>query len=61
MILVDSISKSFDTKDVLKDISLNLERGKVNMIIGRNKFKNFIEPIKIVKGLSICEILEMVN
>jgi len=36
MIEVNSIYKSFETKDVLKDISLNLERGKVNMIIGKS-------------------------
>lgn len=36
MILVENISKSFETNDVLKDISLNLERGKVNMIIGKS-------------------------
>jgi phospholipid/cholesterol/gamma-HCH transport system ATP-binding protein len=36
MIEIKGISKSFDSKDVLKDIDLNLERGKVNMIIGKS-------------------------
>lgn len=36
MILVENISKSFETKDVLKGIDLELERGKVNMIIGKS-------------------------
>lgn len=36
MIEVQSISKSFDANDVLKDITLNLERGKVNTIIGKS-------------------------
>ena len=36
MIQVEKISKSFETNDVIKDVSLNLERGKVNMIIGKS-------------------------
>lgn len=36
MIVVENISKSFGEKDVLKGINLNLERGKVNMIIGKS-------------------------
>jgi phospholipid/cholesterol/gamma-HCH transport system ATP-binding protein len=36
MICVKNISKSFETNDVLKDISLNLARGKVNTIIGKS-------------------------
>ena len=36
MILVENISKSFETKDVLKGIDLQLKRGEVNMIIGKS-------------------------
>ena len=36
MIEIKGISKSFDSKEVLTDINLNLERGKVNMIIGKS-------------------------
>ncbi|MAS52976.1 MAG: ABC transporter ATP-binding protein [Flavobacteriales bacterium] len=36
MIELKGISKSFDSKEVLTDINLNLERGKVNMIIGKS-------------------------
>ena len=36
MIEIRGISKSFDSKEVLTDINLNLERGKVNMIIGKS-------------------------
>ena len=36
MIEIKGISKSFDSKKVLKNIDLNLERGKVNMIIGKS-------------------------
>ena len=36
MILVKNISKSFETKDVLKGIDLQLKRGEVNMIIGKS-------------------------
>ncbi len=36
MITVENISKSFETKDVLKDINLDLKRGEVNMIIGKS-------------------------
>ncbi len=36
MIELTGISKSFDSKEVLTDINLNLERGKVNMIIGKS-------------------------
>ncbi|MBI35385.1 MAG: ABC transporter ATP-binding protein [Flavobacteriales bacterium] len=36
MIEIKGISKSFENKDVLTNIDLNLERGKVNMIIGKS-------------------------
>ncbi|MDC1189163.1 ATP-binding cassette domain-containing protein [Flavobacteriales bacterium] len=36
MIAVKNISKSFGTKNVLQDINLTLQRGKVNMIIGKS-------------------------
>lgn len=36
MIDVNGISKSFGDKTILKDISLDLKRGKVNMIIGKS-------------------------
>ena len=36
MIELKNISKSFGTKNVLQDINLKLERGKVNMIIGKS-------------------------
>lgn len=36
MIEVKNISKSFGDKDVLKNIDLELHRGKVNMIIGKS-------------------------
>jgi phospholipid/cholesterol/gamma-HCH transport system ATP-binding protein len=36
MIEIKGVSKSFDSKEVLKNIDLNLERGKVNMIIGKS-------------------------
>ena len=36
MIEIQGISKSFENKDVLTNIDLNLERGKVNMIIGKS-------------------------
>jgi phospholipid/cholesterol/gamma-HCH transport system ATP-binding protein len=36
MIKIKGISKSFDSKEVIRNIDLNLERGKVNMIIGKS-------------------------
>jgi phospholipid/cholesterol/gamma-HCH transport system ATP-binding protein len=36
LIEVKNISKSFESNDVLKDISLVIEKGKVNFIIGRS-------------------------
>ena len=36
MIEVRNISKSFESKDVLKNVSANFERGKTNLIIGRS-------------------------
>ncbi len=36
MIEIKGVSKSFDSKEVLNNIDLNLERGKVNMIIGKS-------------------------
>lgn len=36
MIEIKNLSKSFGDNDVLKDISVNFKRGKVNMIIGQS-------------------------
>jgi len=36
MIIVDNISKSFNSTQVLKDISIRFEEGKTNLIIGRS-------------------------
>jgi ABC-2 type transport system ATP-binding protein len=36
MIKIDKISKSYGSKSVLKDLSLNLNRGKVHGIVGEN-------------------------
>ncbi len=36
MIEIKNLSKSFGDNDVLKDISVNFQRGKVNMIIGQS-------------------------
>ena len=33
---VQKISKSFGSEQVLKDVSLQLEKGKIHGIIGRN-------------------------
>ena len=36
MISVKDISKSFGNINVLKDVSIDLQEGKVNMIIGKS-------------------------
>lgn len=36
MIRVESLSKSFENKSVLKDISVTFESGKINLIIGKS-------------------------
>lgn len=36
MIEIKNVSKSFEDKQVLKDISTNFQQGKTNLIIGRS-------------------------
>jgi ABC-type multidrug transport system ATPase subunit len=35
MIVVERVNKSFGKKQVLQNISLTFEKGKVNLVIGR--------------------------
>lgn len=50
MIRVKNIFKSFDTLEVLKDISVNFELGKTNLIIGRSGAGKTV-LLKILIGL----------
>ena len=36
MILVENLDKAFDNKQVLSDINVSFEAGKVNLIIGKS-------------------------
>ena len=50
MIKVDHIFKSFGDNDVLKDINLQFETGKTNLIIGRSGAGKTV-LLKIIVGL----------
>jgi phospholipid/cholesterol/gamma-HCH transport system ATP-binding protein len=50
MIRTESIFKSFDSQEVLKDISVTFEEGKTNLVIGRSGSGKTV-LLKIVVGL----------
>lgn len=54
MIVLNAISKRFGTKEVLKNISLSFESGKVHGIVGENGAGK-TTLFKCIAGLELCE------